>query len=37
MKLKAVQVPIQYELSWPEVYKDWTWSTNFPDYLELYV
>lgn len=24
-----------YELSIPEVWKDWTWSTNFPNYEEL--
>jgi cation diffusion facilitator CzcD-associated flavoprotein CzcO len=28
------EVP-EYELSWPEVFKDWTWSTNYPDYREL--
>lgn len=28
------EVP-EYELSWPEVYKDWTWTTNYPDYHEL--
>jgi len=27
-------VPI-YELSIPEVYKDWTWSTNYPDWSEI--
>ena len=27
-------VPI-YELAIPEVYKDWTWSTNYPDWVEL--
>ena len=27
-------VPI-YELAIPEVYKDWTWSTNYPDWHEL--
>ena len=27
-------VPI-YELAIPEVYKDWTWSTNYPDWTEL--
>jgi cation diffusion facilitator CzcD-associated flavoprotein CzcO len=27
-------VPI-YELAIPEVYKDWTWSTNYPDWREL--
>lgn len=27
-------VPI-YELSIPEVYKDWTWSTNYPNWEEL--
>lgn len=27
-------VPI-YELSIPEVYKDWTWTTNYPDWTEL--
>jgi cation diffusion facilitator CzcD-associated flavoprotein CzcO len=27
-------VPI-YELSIPEVYKDWYWSTNYPDWKEL--
>ena len=25
----------EYEISWPEVYKDWTWSTNYPDFREL--
>lgn len=25
----------EYEFSWPEVWKDWTWSTNYPDYREL--
>ena len=29
-------VPI-YELAIPEVYKDWTWTTNYPDWIELYV
>lgn len=24
-----------YELSIPELWKDWTWSTNYPDYHEL--
>lgn len=24
-----------YELAIPEVYKDWTWSTNYPDWKEL--
>lgn len=24
-----------YELSIPEVWKDWTWSTNYPNYQEL--
>lgn len=28
------EVPI-YELSIPEVWKDWTWSTNYPNYQEL--
>ncbi|KAH8731616.1 cyclohexanone monooxygenase [Phaeosphaeriaceae sp. PMI808] len=28
------EVPI-YQLSIPEVYKTWTWSTNYPDYHEL--
>lgn len=28
------EVP-EYEFSWPEVWKDWTWSTNYPDYREL--
>lgn len=28
------EVP-EYELSIPEVYKDWTWSTNYPNYEEL--
>lgn len=28
------EVP-EYELSIPEVYKDWTWSTNYPNYQEL--
>ena len=27
-------VPI-YELAIPEVYKDWTWTTNYPDWTEL--
>ncbi|KAG8169097.1 hypothetical protein KVR01_001846 [Diaporthe batatas] len=25
----------EYEFSWPEVYKTWNWSTNYPDYKEL--
>ncbi|KAL6242315.1 hypothetical protein RBB50_010863 [Rhinocladiella similis] len=28
------EVPI-YQLSIPEVYKTWTWTTNYPDYHEL--
>ena len=24
-----------YELAIPEVYKDWTWTTNYPDWREL--
>ncbi|EKG10598.1 Flavin-containing monooxygenase-like protein [Macrophomina phaseolina MS6] len=28
------EVP-EYELSIPEVYKDWTWTTNYPDFREL--
>lgn len=28
------EVP-EYELSFPEVYKDWTWSTNYPNYEEV--
>ncbi|SMR42332.1 unnamed protein product [Zymoseptoria tritici ST99CH_1E4] len=28
------EVPI-YELSIPEIWKDWTWSTNYPNYQEL--
>lgn len=24
-----------YELAIPEVYKDWYWSTNYPDWTEL--
>jgi len=28
------EVP-EYELSIPEVYKDWTWTTNYPNYVEL--
>lgn len=28
------EVP-EYEFSWPEVFKDWTWSTNYPNYQEL--
>jgi len=28
------EVP-EYELSIPEVYRDWTWSTNYPNYEEL--
>lgn len=27
-------VPL-YEFSWPEVYKTWNWTTNYPDYKEL--
>ncbi|KAL0938679.1 HK97 family phage prohead protease [Colletotrichum truncatum] len=26
---------IEYEFSWPEVWKDWTWTTNYPDIGEL--
>lgn len=25
----------EYEFSWPEVWKTWSWSTNYPDYQEL--
>ncbi|KAI3398944.1 hypothetical protein diail_8267 [Diaporthe ilicicola] len=25
----------EYEFSWPEVYKTWNWTTNYPDYKEL--
>lgn len=25
----------EYEFSWPEVYKTWNWSTNYPDFKEL--
>ncbi|KAK3169207.1 hypothetical protein OEA41_008590 [Lepraria neglecta] len=28
------EVPV-YELSIPELWKDWTWSTNYPNYQEL--
>ncbi|RFU25210.1 hypothetical protein B7463_g11132, partial [Scytalidium lignicola] len=28
------EVP-EYEYSIPEVYKDWTWTTNYPNYQEL--
>ncbi|UQC91215.1 HK97 family phage prohead protease [Colletotrichum lupini] len=28
------EVP-EYEFSWPEVFRDWTWSTNYPNYQEL--
>ncbi|OAA53080.1 Flavin monooxygenase-like protein [Cordyceps fumosorosea ARSEF 2679] len=28
------EVPV-YEFSWPEVYKTWNWTTNYPDYNEL--
>lgn len=28
------QVP-EYEFSWPEVWKSWNWSTNYPNYEEL--
>ncbi|KAI0195037.1 hypothetical protein F4808DRAFT_440826 [Astrocystis sublimbata] len=28
------QVP-EYEYSWPEVWKTWNWSSNYPDYQEL--
>lgn len=28
------EVP-EYEFSWPEVFKDWTWTTNYPNYEEL--
>ncbi|KAK7530024.1 hypothetical protein BKA81DRAFT_420963 [Phyllosticta paracitricarpa] len=28
------EVP-EYELNIPEVYKDWTWTTNYPNYEEL--
>jgi cation diffusion facilitator CzcD-associated flavoprotein CzcO len=24
-----------YELSWPEVWETWNWSTNYPNYAEL--
>ncbi|KAH8646178.1 HK97 family phage prohead protease [Xylariales sp. PMI_506] len=28
------EVP-EYEFSWPEVWKEWTWSTNYPNFQEL--
>lgn len=28
------EVP-EYEFSWPEVWKTWNWSTNYPTYAEL--
>ncbi|KAL1638079.1 hypothetical protein SLS58_009005 [Diplodia intermedia] len=28
------EVP-EYELSIPELWRDWTWTTNYPDYTEL--
>ncbi|GAW27109.1 putative steroid monooxygenase protein [Rosellinia necatrix] len=28
------EVP-EYEFSWPEVWKTWNWSTNYPNYEEL--
>ncbi|EFQ34605.1 HK97 family phage prohead protease [Colletotrichum graminicola M1.001] len=28
------EVP-EYEFSWPEAFKDWIWSTNYPDFQEL--
>ncbi|KAK1254022.1 hypothetical protein MKX08_008017 [Trichoderma sp. CBMAI-0020] len=28
------EVP-QYEFSWPEVWKSWNWSSNYPNYEEL--
>lgn len=28
------EVPI-YEFSWPEVYENWTWTTNYPDFKEI--
>ncbi|ORY17068.1 HK97 family phage prohead protease [Clohesyomyces aquaticus] len=28
------EVP-EYQFSWPETYKDWCWSTNYPNYQEL--
>jgi cation diffusion facilitator CzcD-associated flavoprotein CzcO len=28
------EVP-EYEFSWPEVYRTWNWSTNYPNYEEL--
>lgn len=28
------EVP-EYQYSWPETWKDWTWSTNYPNYQEL--
>ncbi|KAK5994199.1 FAD-binding monooxygenase acrE [Cladobotryum mycophilum] len=28
------EVPV-YEFSWPEIWKTWNWSTNYPDYREL--
>lgn len=35
MKLGINSAAIVYELSIPELWKDWTWSTNYPDYHEL--
>lgn len=28
------EVP-EYELSWPEVWKNWNWTTNYPNFEEL--
>lgn len=28
------EVP-EYEFSWPEVWKTWNWSTNYPTYQDL--
>ncbi|KAF4594402.1 Baeyer-Villiger monooxygenase [Ophiocordyceps camponoti-floridani] len=28
------EVPL-YEFSWPEVWRDWTWTTNYPEYSEI--
>jgi len=28
------EVP-EYEFSWPEVWKTWSWSTNYPTYQDL--
>jgi cation diffusion facilitator CzcD-associated flavoprotein CzcO len=25
----------EYQFSWSEVYKDWIWTTNYPNYEEL--